>query len=140
MTAPAVTIAAKSPVDAAAALMLDRGINRLPVLDAAERLVGIVTRADLVRAFASTDEQMENEIRGDVLLRDFWLDPTDGFELTIREGNVTVAGPFRDTEERQMVLRRIRLVPGVVSVSVSDRTPKRREPAVGRRAVSAPPG
>ena len=35
--------------------MLDRGVNRLPVVDADGKLVGIVTRADLVRAFVRDD-------------------------------------------------------------------------------------
>src|SRR5581483_6940637 len=65
MTAPAITIDAGRPVAEAAALMLDRGINRLPVVHAGE-LVGIVTRADLVRAFRRSDEEIAREIRQDV--------------------------------------------------------------------------
>jgi Predicted signal-transduction protein containing cAMP-binding and CBS domains len=50
MTGPAVTIRPSRPISDAAALMLDRSVNRLPVVDQHGRLVGIVTRADLVRA------------------------------------------------------------------------------------------
>jgi CBS domain-containing protein len=49
MTAPALTVPAACPVSEAAKLMDDRGINRLPVLEAG-RLAGIITRGDLVRA------------------------------------------------------------------------------------------
>jgi CBS domain-containing protein len=119
MTSPAVTIGAERRVDAAAALMLDRGINRLPVVDAEGLLVGIVTRADLVRAFAGSDEQIANEIREDVILQQLWLDPT-GVELVVRDGEVTLSGPFEDENERELVVRRIRLVPGVVSAIVHD--------------------
>jgi CBS domain-containing protein len=114
-----VTIGAERRVDAAAALMLDRGINRLPVVDAEGLLVGIVTRADLVRAFAGSDEQIANEIREDVILQQLWLDPTD-VELVVRDGEVTLSGPFEDENERELVVRRIRLVPGVVSAIVHD--------------------
>jgi CBS domain-containing protein len=53
MTTPAVTIASHRAVADAAALMLDLSIDRLPVVDDGQ-LVGIVTRADLVRDFAQT--------------------------------------------------------------------------------------
>jgi CBS domain-containing protein len=51
MSSPTVTIETWRSAATAAALMTDRGVNRLPVVDRG-RLVGIVTRADLVRAFA----------------------------------------------------------------------------------------
>jgi CBS domain-containing protein len=51
MSSPTVTIESWRSAATAAALMTDRGVNRLPVVDRG-RLVGIVTRADLVRAFA----------------------------------------------------------------------------------------
>ena len=58
MTAPVITIGPDRPVMAAAALMIDRGVNRLPVVDHDGRLVGIVTRADLVRAFVRSDAEL----------------------------------------------------------------------------------
>jgi CBS domain-containing protein len=51
MSAPAVTVSSHRSVADAAALMLELSIDRLPVVDEG-RLVGIVTRADLVRDFA----------------------------------------------------------------------------------------
>jgi CBS domain-containing protein len=119
MTSPAVTIGADRRVDAAAALMLDRRVNRLPVVDAEGLLVGIVTRADLVRAFVGTDDQIATEIRDDVLMHQLWVDPR-GVELVVRDGEVTLSGPFEDEDERDLVVRRIRLVPGVVSAIVHD--------------------
>jgi CBS domain-containing protein len=117
MTAPAVTIGPDRRVDAAAALMLDRSVNRLPVVDREGALVGIVTRADLVRAFVHTDEQIEREIREEVLLHELWLDPAD-FELTVENGEVTISGQVHSDDEGSLLQRRIRLVPGVVSVAV----------------------
>ena len=55
MTSPPVTIRPERAVSEAAALMLDRSVNRLPVVDHHGELVGIVTRADLVRAFVRED-------------------------------------------------------------------------------------
>ena len=119
MTAPAVTIGADRRVDAAAATMLDRSVNRLPVIDREGLLVGIVTRADLVRAFVHTDDQIEREIREEVLLHELWLDPEE-YSLSIQSGEVTVSGPARTEAERDLLVRRISLVPGVVSVSMKE--------------------
>jgi CBS domain-containing protein len=51
MTAPAVTVEADDPTRKAARLIAESGHNRLPVEDEG-RLVGIVTRADVLRALA----------------------------------------------------------------------------------------
>jgi CBS domain-containing protein len=50
MTSPAVTVAPDTPVRTIAALLTDRGINRAPVTDPAGRLLGLVSRADIVKA------------------------------------------------------------------------------------------
>jgi CBS domain-containing protein len=122
MTSPAVTITAERRVEAAASLMLDRAVNRLPVVDNEGRLVGIVTRADLVRAFVHTDEQIEREIREEVLLRDLWLEPED-FHVAVVHGDVTIAGALANDAERALLARRIALVPGVVTVDVQMSAP-----------------
>ena len=49
MSAPAITISPERQVAEAARVMVERGVNRLPVVEDS-RLVGILTRADLVRA------------------------------------------------------------------------------------------
>jgi len=121
MTAPAVTVTGSRRVDVAAALMLDRQVNRLPVVDEHGTLVGIVTRADLVRAFVHTDEEILREIREEVLLRELWLRPED-FELRVERGEVTVSGHLPNEDERELLIRRITLVPGVVSVEVEETT------------------
>ena len=51
MTSPAITVEADKHVSQAARLMNEERIKRLPVVDSAGTLLGIVTRADLVRAF-----------------------------------------------------------------------------------------
>jgi CBS domain-containing protein len=121
MTAPAVTVTGSRRLDVAAALMLDRQVNRLPVVDEHGTLVGIVTRADLVRAFVHTDEEILREIREEVLLRELWLRPED-FDLRVERGEVTVSGHLPNEDERELLIRRITLVPGVVSVEVEETT------------------
>ena len=115
MTAPAVTIGPLHSVSEAAALMLDRGVNRLPVVDADEKLVGIVTRADLVRAFVRDDSEIAREIRDDVLLRTLWESP-DRFRVRVRGGEVTLAGKVNDAHAAGTLVRFVERVPGVVNV------------------------
>lgn len=54
MTAKPITTQPDVPLTAAANLMLDKKINRLPVVDDNQVLVGIITRHDLVRALKPT--------------------------------------------------------------------------------------
>jgi CBS domain-containing protein len=115
MTSPAVTIEAGRPVSEAARLMVERGVNRLPVLSDGE-LVGIVTRADLVRAFHRSDEEIEREIREDVLLHTLWIAPR-GLEIGVADGVVTLEGKFETRTQAELAAAYIRRVPGVVDVN-----------------------
>jgi CBS domain-containing protein len=115
MTSPPVTIRPERPVAEAASLMLDRGVNRLPVVDHHGKLVGIVTRADLVRAFVRDDEAIEREIREDVLLRILWATP-ERFRIDVDGGEVTIEGVVSDAESADMLARFVERVPGVVGI------------------------
>lgn len=114
MTAPAITVRPAQPVTAAASLLLAEGINRLPVVDDAGRLVGLVTRADLVRAFARDDEAVRDEILA--VVRDvLWLDPGD-LSVTVSDGIVTLGGTLANDSDVRDVTTFVRRVPGVVEV------------------------
>ena len=56
MSAPAVTVAATASVADAAQELAQGRYRQLPVVDGAGRLVGMITRADLIQAFALPDE------------------------------------------------------------------------------------
>lgn len=115
MTAPAITIERHWPVTVAAGQMVEHGVNRLPVVQQG-RLVGIVTRADLVRAFARSDEELANEIRELVALQqELWRDEQP-IEVRIDAGEVTLAGEVRRSDEAAILSKMVRTVPGVVSV------------------------
>jgi len=114
MTSPALTVRPVEPVSTAARLMLLHRINRLPVV-ADGRLVGIVTRADLVRAFHRSDDELAEEIKDEVLRGALWIAP-DTLALTVEDGVVRVSGPVGTELELESVLRSIRRVPGVVDV------------------------
>lgn len=115
MNAPAVTVAPDQEVAEAARLMTEHGVNRLPVVDEEGRLTGIVTRADLVRAFARPDEDIERELREEVLLRTLWIDPAS-VEISVRDGEVTLAGEVEQKADTKLLEYFASRVPGVVSV------------------------
>ena len=48
------TIAPDASLEDVASIMHDRGVNSVPVVDAAGKVVGIVARADIVRFIART--------------------------------------------------------------------------------------
>ena len=54
-------------------------------------------------------------------MRELWLRPED-FELTVESGEVTVAGHLPNDDDRELLIRRVGLVPGVVSVVVRETT------------------
>jgi CBS domain-containing protein len=114
MTAPAVTIAPDQHVCEAARLMVEHEVNRLPVLDD-NKLVGIVSRADLVRGFTRSDAEIWEELRNDVLPNQLWISP-DELDITVAGGQVRVAGRVRTRTEAELIEAFAWRLVGVVSV------------------------
>ncbi len=115
MTAPPVTISPKRPVHEAARLMVSENVNRLPVVEKG-KLVGIVTRADIVRAFTRSDAELADEIRGDILRRTFWLEPAS-VAVDVVDGHVTLRGEVETEADQELLPRFVARVPGVISVN-----------------------
>ncbi len=115
MTCPAITVGARAPVAEAARLMTEKGIKRLPVVSSNDILVGIVTRSDLVRAFARSDEEILREIRDDVVRQTLWIEGA-GPTVRVDRGEVTLAGELERRSEVELLERFVARVPGVVSV------------------------
>ena len=135
MTAPAVTIGSRKLVAEAAELMLDLGIDRLPVVDG-EELVGIVTRADLVRAFTRTDKEIEKEIRDEIILETLWVSP-NGVKVKVDDGSVMLEGEVDSEELAGQIAEFVQRVPGVVSFESRLVWPDAK-PSTPRRKKTAP--
>jgi CBS domain-containing protein len=115
MTSPAIIVHPDDSVQHAAKLMHDRRVKRLPVVDAAGHLVGIISRADVLVVFERSDAQIRREITDDVLPGEFLADPKD-FKVTVKDGVVTLHGTPETIATGHEIVRRVRHVQGVVAV------------------------
>jgi CBS domain-containing protein len=114
MTSPAKTIPDYASVATAAARMSEEGVNRLPVVKDS-KLVGILTRADVVRAFTRRDDEIAEEIREDVIGRGFW-EPPEAVTVVVDNGDVVLSGNVQSLAVATGIPRAVLRVPGVVSV------------------------
>jgi CBS domain-containing protein len=115
MTQPAVTIGAEDSVAEAARRMHDRGIKHLPVVGHDGRLVGIVSRIDLLSVFDRPDQGIRSEITEKILAGRLGLDP-EAFSVTVVSGVVTVSGRTPSEAVAAELIDAICHIEGVVNV------------------------
>ena len=119
MKSPAITIGPDATIPAAARLMNTHHVRRLPVVDSGGKLVGIVSRRDLLSVFLRPDSDIIHDARqvlGELPL----TDPKDVI-VTVRHGVVTLAGRMRPEPDQEqdllpLALRLIWDIDGVVDV------------------------
>ncbi len=132
MTAPPVTIGPQDSVVAAARRMRDRRVKRLPVVDRAGRLVGIVSRVDVLSVFSRPDTEIRDEIVDQIIGAEFALD-SSAFEVTVTSGIVTITGQADSHAVAWQLAGALRHVEGVVDVR--DRISYPREQAKAARVL-----
>ncbi|MET8765731.1 CBS domain-containing protein [Streptomyces sp. NPDC004658] len=115
MTGPPVTVRAEDTVVEAARTMAQRRVERLPVLDEEDRLVGIVTRRDLLQVFLRPDREIRDEVVEEVLVRALWL-PARSADVSVVEGVVTLAGQMERKSETEIAVSMTKQIDGVVAV------------------------
>jgi CBS domain-containing protein len=95
--------------------MARRGVKRLPVVNAEGMLEGVVSRADLLKVFLRTDEELAEELRRDVVEP---LLPAFQGKVGVRVSNgvVTLTGRVVNTSVVPLATRMARTVEGVVDV------------------------
>ncbi|QLQ35463.1 CBS domain-containing protein [Micromonospora robiginosa] len=115
MTAPPVTVTPDATLVEAARLMDSRAVKRLPVVDDLGRLVGIVTRGDLLKVHLRPDADIRRDVVDEVLRRT--LGVRDGVvDVTVHGGVVTLTGQLERWSTVHLALRLTRQVSGVVEV------------------------
>ncbi|OKI02689.1 hypothetical protein A6A06_14300 [Streptomyces sp. CB02923] len=115
MTTPAVTVHPEHRVEDAARIMQRRHVDRLPVVDEEDRLIGITTRRDLLRVFLRPDEQIRAEVAGEVLGRALGV-PPDDVRVSVRDGLVTLRGTLVHEDDIPAAIGLTWRVDGVVGV------------------------
>jgi CBS domain-containing protein len=132
MTAPAVSIDPRAKVGAAARLMDVESVKRLPVVDEQGQLVGIVSRADVLRLYLREDVDIAREVRDEVFLHSLWIDPRE-ISIEVAQGVVTLGGTLDRYSTIDIVVELVQSVAGVVDVvnhltyHVDDRRPRQTE-------------
>jgi hypothetical protein len=124
MTNDPVFVDARASLETVVALMEKHGIKRVPVLRDGV-VMGIVTRADLLRAFVTATEETPTGARSDADLKEAILDaiaaekwaPQGSIHVAVREGHVTLAGTILDDRERDAIRVCAENIPGVRTVT-----------------------
>ncbi|GAA0706440.1 CBS domain-containing protein [Dactylosporangium roseum] len=116
MSSPAVTVPATATLTQAARLMERHNVKRLPVLDQAGDLVGIVSRRDLLRRYLRDDDAIRQDILDNVLGGVLWLDPVE-VTVEVTEGRVALSGKVDRRSTAQIAVRLVRTLDGVVTVT-----------------------
>ena len=115
MTSPAATISPDDTLEQAARLMYARRVKRLPVVDAGNHLVGIVSRADVLAFYDRPDVEIGEEIRTDIAVCESPAD-AERIDVMVSDGIVTLTGRPRTCAQGHDIVRRARHVHGVVAV------------------------
>jgi CBS-domain-containing membrane protein len=112
MTAPAITIAGSASPAEAARMLRERRIKWLPVVDESGRLIGIVTRSDLLKMFTRDDAEVQRDVRE--LLGRLW--PDESVEAHVESGVVTLSGHVGSSSESSVIEEIVAGVEGAVAV------------------------
>ncbi|MER7578480.1 CBS domain-containing protein [Kitasatospora sp. NPDC097691] len=116
MTGQPVCTSPGTSVVAAARAMSRHGLKRLPVLDEEGRVVGMVSRGDLLRVFLREDGVIRREIVEEVLGRIEGVSPAE-IGVEVNQGRVVLSGTVPEPYLVPIVLNLCRSVDGVVSVT-----------------------
>jgi CBS domain-containing protein len=115
MTVAVVSIAPDATAPEAARRMHTAKVKRLPVVDERGRLVGIISRADLLKVFNRSDEDIRREILDEVIVGEFMMAPSRFF-IQVHDGVVVLEGRVERLSLLPWVVRAVHSVEGVVRV------------------------
>ncbi len=114
MTTPAIAAEISSDLDTVGPLLLQRGVRSVPVVDDENRVVGIISRGDVLRLNLTSDDAIAvgvQKLLDNYTGRRRWI-------AQVREGNVVLAGRFDDESERRIAQALARMVPAVREVRI----------------------
>ncbi|MBO1332292.1 CBS domain-containing protein [Streptomyces sp. VRA16 Mangrove soil] len=115
MTSPAVTVHPEARVADAARVMERHRIERLPVVDEEDRLIGIATRRDLLRVFLRGDEEIRRDVTDEVVRGTLGLTPAS-VAVGVDNGVVTLRGQVARRTDIPLAIRLAWRCDGVLGV------------------------
>lgn len=115
MSTPAVTVLPTASLTSAAKMLDRERVKRLPVVNDLGRLVGIVSRSDLLSVYLRPDDAIREDIVEDVLKRVLQLGPAE-VQAEVVEGIATLTGELDRKSTAHIAVHLTRAVPGVIDV------------------------
>ncbi len=115
MSRGVVTVRPDVEIYEAAKIMATQEVKRLPVVDDDDRLLGVISRADIVSLFTRPDDVIEDEIREDLIRRVMSIDP-DGIQVDVENGVVILRGEVETRGEARMLEELTNRLDGVLRV------------------------
>ena len=128
MSSHVVTIDPEQSIWKAAHELEERHVKRLPVVDQDNRLLGIISRADIVKAIALDDAGISDGVRDEIAI----LGPEviEGLEVKTKDGVVTLAGKADRRSTQELAVRLTARSAGVLKINdnmthdIDDNPPK----------------
>ncbi len=108
------TISPEESVWRAAAIMERKRIKRLPVVDTDGYLIGIVSRADIVKAMARDDKELERDVQAAIVV--LGEDTIEDLSVSVDDGVAMIAGLADRRSTRDLAEKLASRTPGVVRV------------------------
>jgi CBS domain-containing protein len=115
MTDPPVTVGPDTPLAEAARLMRDYRVKRLPVINATGRLIGVVSRGDVLSVFARPDADIQREAVEEMIAECFATD-SRRLGVTVHDGIVTLTGRPETQQAGLDLVEAVRHIDGVIAV------------------------
>lgn len=115
MTKPPITVRSDTTLPQAARLMQERNIRRLVVVDERDKIVGIVSRSDLLQVFLRTDDDLREEVLSAIIPSLLLPDPGT-IRVTVHWNVVTLSGKVDRKSDSDIVTRMAKELDGVVDV------------------------
>jgi CBS domain-containing protein len=115
MTAPAVMVGPQVSAATAIGILAQKRIKRLPVVDENGRLMGVVSRRDLLRRRRRPDSAIHVDVVEEVLGKDLWIGP-NAVQVAVTDGVVMLLGKVDRRSLADRAVELTRDVAGVVDV------------------------
>ena len=115
MSRKLITIGPFESHNAAARLMQRHNVKRLPVVDSEGRVLGVISRSDVLAVFARPDEEIEGEVRDRLVGQVLSIDP-EHVTVDVSDGHVTLSGTTPTKTEAHLLETMTNDLAGVISV------------------------